>query len=123
MIADTVHPVLQPIIESFSRPCRLMILEIKIIVAARESLGGRRKRSEGFVYDAGNDEARNHRTIGVAENHVMLDDFLAAENHFLGCQGCLAHDAEVAPRVSVAFGVRALDMQDCNIGLKSADRE
>jgi hypothetical protein len=53
----------------------------------------------------------------------MLDDFLAGENHFLRRQGCLAHDAEVAPDVSIAFEVRALDMKDCNLGLNGADRD
>ena len=98
-----------------------MILEIKIIISASVSLGRRRVGAEGLVDDAGNHESGNHVPIRVTQNHVVIDDLFTSKNDPFRGEARFAHDAEIAPRVRVAFAVGALHVQDGEIRLDGAN--
>src|ERR1044071_6349661 len=87
------------------------------------SLRRRRKGPAGHTDNAGDEKTGNQRSIGIAEDDLMLDDFLAGEDHFF-CSKCrFAHDAEISPDVGVARSVGTLNVKNGHIGLNRSDGE
>jgi len=53
----------------------------------------------------------------------VIDDLLAGEDDLLCRKRCFAHNTEIAPDVSVAFTIGALNVENGQVGMKGANRE
>lgn len=120
VIGNFKNPFLQPAIKPLRRTAFLVVQEIKIVIAPCEALSGGRMGAERLVDDAGDNEPRYHRSIRVFDDDVVIDQFLAGENHLAGGQRRFAHHSEIPPNMGITLAVGPLHVEDSDVRTNGA---
>ncbi len=72
------------------------------------------------MHHARDHEPGDYRAIRVAQYGFVIDDLLAGQKHFFRCQRGFAHDAKIAPDMSVALAIGALHVKNGEVGTNGA---
>src|SRR3990172_13244611 len=102
--------------EGFGRAALVLIVRERLMIAVVVSGHGRGVRTPGRMRHRADAEARRDDTVRVAADHIGRYDLFGGEEDVFAGQAGLPCDAEVAPRMRVAVLVRALNVDDGDIG-------
>ncbi len=82
MAVNAVNPSLQPAFETLTAARLFMIIELKVIVAARIALRGRPMGAKRKVDEIRHEESLNHGSVRIAKNDLVGNHFFTGQNDF-----------------------------------------
>src|SRR5579884_3034036 len=119
-IGHAEDPAIEPCFSVFSGLGLFVVVSEECIVTAVVALYWRRMRPVATVDHGIDEKTGNDSAIGIAGDHLGLNNLLGADNDTLRGANALNHDAEIPPAMRVALAISTLHVNDGDIGIQRA---
>src|SRR5437660_1548836 len=119
-ILQTINPAIQPGITVGFCFCLLVILAKECVITLVISLYRRGMRPVPALHHRIDQKSWDQRSIGIAGDHLRIDNLFHHHDHALRRAHAFNHHAEISPAVSVALTISALDVHNGDVWVQSS---